>query len=140
VLLESIPAGTATEYIDGATDLDHQAFIYLIRATANDGGLTASRSNRVAILKDPNLFHPTAFTPNGDNLNDIFTVFGQYVVEFEMQIFNRWGEIVFKTKNPREKWRGNTKLSGPASFVWRATYSFNGQPTKVKQGSLTVLP
>ncbi len=127
VLLESIPAGTATEYIDGATDLDHQAFIYLIRATANDGGLTASRSNRVAILKDPNLFHPTAFTPNGDNLNDIFTVFGQYVVEFEMQIFNRWGELLFTTDDITSGWdgtfKGNAMPEGTYAFIANITDS-----------------
>jgi gliding motility-associated-like protein len=124
-LLQTYSVGTATTYIDTSIDPDHQAFVYVVRATPVDNGLQQSVSNRVPVLKDPNLFHPTAFTPNGDNLNDIFNVFGQYVVAFEMQIFNRWGEMLFSTTDINEGWdgtyKGNEMPEGTYTFIAKIT-------------------
>lgn len=108
-LLQTFQAGTSLFYVDTSNDPDFQSFVYVVKATAIDPGLSQAVSNRVRILKDPNLFHPTAFTPNGDNLNDVFTVFGQYVSGFEMLIFNRWGELLFTTTNIEAGWDGTFK-------------------------------
>jgi gliding motility-associated-like protein len=50
---------------------------------------------------------PNAFTPNGDGLNDCFGIghWGEVTV-YEFSIFNRWGELVFTTKNPSDCWNG----------------------------------
>lgn len=120
-LLQTFQAGTSTSYLDDTDDLSYQTFLYIVKATAVETDLGQAISNRVGILKDPNLFHPTAFTPNGDNLNDIFTVFGQYVVDFEMDIFNRWGELLFTTDNLEQGWdgtfRGNEMPEGTYTFI-----------------------
>ncbi len=141
VLLETIPVGTATAYVDTDSDLNHQAFIYVVRAMAVDGGLNTSVSNREMILKDPNLFHPTAFTPNGDNLNDTFTVFGQYVVDFEMNIFNRWGELLFTTNDINSGWdgiyKGREMPEGTYTFIANITDS-TGRTFK-RSGSVLLL-
>jgi gliding motility-associated-like protein len=125
VLLQTFAAGTNTSYVDESDDLNFQTFVYVIRATAVDNNLPRSNSNRISILKDPNLFHPTAFTPNGDNLNDNFTVFGQYVVGFELKIFNRWGELLFTTDDILEGWDGtfrNTEMpEGTYTFIAHIT-------------------
>lgn len=65
-----------------------------------------------SIMIQPVLFNihvPNAFTPNNDNLNDFFEVFTNYEVdiEYEMMVFNRWGEQVFKTNSIHEFWDGN---------------------------------
>lgn len=50
---------------------------------------------------------PSAFTPNGDGVNDIFKVLGAEAVDkFEFSIYNRWGQIVFKTSDPFQGWDG----------------------------------
>lgn len=125
VLLQTFQAGNVTTYVDASDDLDYQTFLYVVNAVSVEPGLTESVSNRIAILKDPNLFHPTAFTPNGDNLNDIFTVFGQYVVDFEMKIFNRWGELLFTTDNIESGWdgtfRGQEMPEGTYTFIAHIT-------------------
>ncbi|MCB0631894.1 MAG: PKD domain-containing protein [Saprospiraceae bacterium] len=57
-------------------------------------------------------FLPNAFTPNGDNINDELRVrsnFLEKITGFELQIFNRWGEPVFKTEDPLAAWDGTYK-------------------------------
>lgn len=125
ILLQSFQVGTATSFVDTSDDLNHQAFLYIVKANAVESGLGQSGSNRISVLKDPNLFHPTAFTPNGDNLNDHFTVFGQYVVGFEMKIFNRWGELLFTTTDIQAGWdgkfRGAEMPEGTYAFIAHIT-------------------
>jgi gliding motility-associated-like protein len=122
-LIASIDVGTVTSYDDVTQDLAQQMFIYKIRAYPNDtgAGIPESVSNKLVLTKEPNLFHPTAFTPNGDNLNDIFNVYGQYIEEFEMDIYNRWGELMFTTSQIDEGWdgkyKGNTMPEGTYTFV-----------------------
>lgn len=124
-LLQTVPVGNATTYVDASDDLNYQSFVYLVKAIPAEAGIGQATSNRVAVMKDPNLFHPTAFTPNGDNLNDIFTVFGQYVAAFEMKIFNRWGEMLFTTDNIETGWdgtfRGNEMPEGTYTFIAHIT-------------------
>jgi gliding motility-associated-like protein len=53
---------------------------------------------------------PNAFSPNGDGLNDIFKILVTTNLDLEnMQIFNRWGELVFENKNISRGWDGNFK-------------------------------
>jgi gliding motility-associated-like protein len=53
------------------------------------------------------LYIPNAFTPNNDGVNDYFFASVLNVVEFEIIIFNRWGEILFKSNDINFKWDGN---------------------------------
>jgi gliding motility-associated-like protein len=59
-------------------------------------------------------FLPNAFTPNGDGKNDVYMGRGvlDYVEDFSMQIYNRWGERIFETKNPNEAWNGRKNNTG----------------------------
>jgi len=62
-------------------------------------------------------FIPNAFTPNGDGTNESFLGKGytRYISQFEMQIFNRWGELVFETKDIDEGWDGRSQRNGRLS-------------------------
>lgn len=56
---------------------------------------------------------PNVFTPNGDNYNDLFVPFPYSFVEsIDMKIYNRWGNIVYKTKNPDVLWDGKDQFTG----------------------------
>lgn len=68
------------------------------------------------------LWMPSAFTPNGDGLNDLFRVKSPGFIEnFSMTIYNRWGEIVFQTKDPAKGWDGKYRGLEQQSdvFVWQ---------------------
>jgi gliding motility-associated-like protein len=126
-LIESRTVGLITDYIDtdAATDLNNQFYRYVIIANSVDGGDLKAVSNIILITKNVNLHYPTAFTPNDDELNDVFTVFGHYVKHFEMNIFNRWGELMFTTNNMDEGWngkfKGNKMPEGAYTFVAKIT-------------------
>lgn len=140
-LIQTINVGTATTLTDDIADLVNQVYIYVVKATAVDPGLGLAVSNDVTIIKEPNLFYPTAFTPNGDGLNDSFIVYGQYVVDFDMKIFNRWGELLFTTSNINTGWNGTFKgtLMPEDSYVFVAKLTDFAGRSFDRSGSVMLL-
>lgn len=57
------------------------------------------------------LYVPNAFTPNNDGINDVFKVVGDQISRYEITIFDRWGEIVFKSNSLDEVWTGSNNYS-----------------------------
>jgi gliding motility-associated-like protein len=58
------------------------------------------------------VFIPNAFTPGGNNLNDVFLVKGKGIISLEMAIFNRWGDLVFTSNDMNFGWDGKINGSG----------------------------
>lgn len=121
-LLATFDAGLDTTFTDNTDDPIHQVHIYVVKATAIEGGLGQAVSNTVTITRDPNLTYPSAFTPNGDELNDRFVVYGQFIHEFRMSIFNRWGELIYITDDINQGWDGTRdgQLMPEGTYVFRA--------------------
>jgi gliding motility-associated-like protein len=85
---------------------------------------------------------PTAFTPNGDGLNDLFKpILSGNITRFNFSIYNRWGEKVFETQSPGQGWTG--KLNGvPVAngvFIWYCQYQLAGQAAKIKKGTVMLI-
>lgn len=55
---------------------------------------------------------PNVFTPNGDNLNDVFTINAQNAVSIEVLIMNRWGNVVFESNDVNFGWNGKVNNDG----------------------------
>lgn len=55
---------------------------------------------------------PNAFSPNGDGTNDGFTAVGTGIGEYEMLIFDRWGNLIYKTNDINKPWDGRVKQKG----------------------------
>ena len=70
-------------------------------------GCAFSFNKVIEVIKQINLFAPTAFSPNGDGVNDQFFVNSNLVRQFEITIFNRWGESVFESADPNFRWDGS---------------------------------
>jgi gliding motility-associated-like protein len=98
------------------------SIIYLLEGT-NEFGCTASTEIPVAVTKDgiPRFVVPNAFTPNGDGNNDCFGIkrWGNARIE-EFSVFNRWGQLVFKTNTPSQCWDGrfNGKPQDTGAYVY----------------------
>lgn len=68
-------------------------------------GIT-SESNYAEVVPDLRIFVPNTFTPNNDGLNDSFGPKGEGIAWIDMQIYDRWGHLIFHTNNPKQMWNG----------------------------------
>jgi gliding motility-associated-like protein len=114
--------------------------LYYLTAANNCGML----SDSVLISKGVcSLYIPNSFTPNGDSRNDIFKAsYGENVTEYQLQVFNRYGQIVFTTTDKNKGWDGTYKgLAQPyGSYVWIIQYktAINSNLQKL-QGTVLLL-
>lgn len=79
-------------------------------------------STSTLILGPVILYVPNAFTPNNDGINDAFRVYGNGITQFEISIFNRWGEIVYQSNDIDQFWNGSHQLGG--HYVPDGIYSY----------------
>ncbi|MFZ9955825.1 MAG: gliding motility-associated C-terminal domain-containing protein [Flavobacteriales bacterium] len=81
---------------------------------------------------ESSFFVPNAVSPNGDHKNDIFKVEAAYVENFEMFIFNRWGELIFQSNDVNQGWNGHYQ-GNPVQqdvYVYKIRYSINKENGK----------
>jgi gliding motility-associated-like protein len=106
-------------------------------------GCYAYDTIQVKVFKtQPDIFVPTAFSPNNDGLNDKLTPIPVGIQQFDyFRIFNRWGQIVFYTNKIGEGWDGRLKAleQGNGSFVWQVRgVDYTGRVIE-KKGLVTVI-
>lgn len=102
---------TVAEQADILVDVDNQNYRQCFRIKAYElaGQNKVSWSNEICFFFSPDVFVPTAFSPNKDGLNETFLPVTLAVKDFEMKIYNRWGEHIFTTTNPAIGWDGTYK-------------------------------
>ncbi len=100
----------------------------------------ASSSVVLSVEGEPELFIPNLFSPNGDGVNDRFEVFGAGIRDFNLKIFNRWGEKVFESTNQFETWDGSYKgvMQMPDVFTYLLTVIYLNDRTVTKSGTVTM--
>jgi len=89
-----------------------------------------------------NYLMPTAFTPNGDGLNDCFGIrYWGNIEALEFSIYNRWGERVFFTKNPADCWDGSYKgkKQNTGVFIYMIKASTRCTPEVFRKGTFTLI-
>lgn len=92
-------------------------------------------------LVDQTLFIPSAFTPNGDGLNDVFKVYGEELTELQVNIFNRWGEMIFKSEELAFAWDGKQKGIPVKEdvYVYQIYFENSRGITEARRGKLVLL-
>ena len=115
-------------------------------AVTNEFGCEDMITRILVIEEDVTLYVPNSFSPNGDGKNDHFYVKGLELdpVFFHLQIFDRWGNLVFESSDINEKWNGSINgseyYSQPGVFVYNLAYKINNSTKKVDvKGSITLL-
>ncbi len=119
-----------------------QLGIYTVRATTAEG-CTEERPVTVFDECDPRIIVPDVFTPNGDGINDRLDVFTAHISDYELRIYNRWGELVFRTNDINEKWDGSYKgvFYPTQSYAWLVAYKsayFPERGIAYKRGAVLV--
>lgn len=103
-----------TSFLDTSAFLQFDdPFLYRVYAVENGNNPDTSYSNVRLVRPIPTVFVPNAFSPNGDGTNDVFNLKSfalrlDSITEnkFELKIYNRWGEEVFRTNHINEGWDG----------------------------------
>ncbi len=117
--------------------------VYFVKVTDADG---CSFSDTIKVNVDcSDIYFPSAFSPNKDasNLNETFGPIGnlQALTNFNMQVYGRWGQLIFSTSNPFNKWNGkqNNIDMDLGIYVWKANYSINNKPQQFKNGTVMII-
>ncbi|HMC84552.1 MAG TPA: gliding motility-associated C-terminal domain-containing protein, partial [Chitinophagaceae bacterium] len=81
---------------------------------------------------------PNAFTPGHDGKNDVFRplIFGN-LLQYEFTVYNRYGQVVFSSKQPGKGWDGATQTTG--GFAWTCRYQLENQSLKIEKGIVLLL-
>lgn len=116
--------------------------VYWVKAKLGDCEFTDSVFIGFYDSEESYLYIPSAFTPNGDGMNDYFHITESGVGKFNGLLFDRWGEILFKTEDKNFSWeglyRGKPLPSGNYYYVIDYNYECGTiQPTR--KGSVTLI-
>ena len=109
---------------------------------SNDDNCTDSARVKIRAFKDPDIYVPTAFTPNNDGLNDLFKVYPVGFFLKDLKIYDRWGGLLFMTTDPAKGWDGKNKgeVLAAGTFVWVATGTNKKTGAPVfKKGQITLI-
>ncbi len=117
---------------------------YLVTATdANGCPVTDSVTIvvREVVCEEPEIFIPTAFSPNNDQRNDVFYVRGNTIESMQLVVYDRWGEKVFESNSPAQGWDGTFrgKPLPPDVYAYYLTAICFNQSTFLKKGNITLL-
>ncbi len=116
--------------------------------TNDSVGCTATDYIKIFVSSEQEIYVPTTFSPNGDGINDVLTIFGGAQVSgiSFFRIFDRWGNQVFEINNilPNDEskgWDGSFKgdKMQPGVYVWLAEVVFPNGNKQVFSGDLTLL-
>jgi len=138
------PNPTDTLLIDNPDPLFQDQLVrYRVTAIPDNPLLENSLSNVVEFIRQPRLIFPTAFTPDeqGPAVNEGFRIFGQYISKIKLQIFDRWGKLLFTTTDINTPWDGKSEgIKLPqSSYVWRAEITDLLGRKFVRTGSVALL-
>lgn len=95
----------------------------------------------LVVLKDAVVHIPSAFTPNGDGLNDWFGPLGKVPNEYSIQVFDRNGMLFFKSSSTYVKWDGrvNGVLQPQGIYVYLVQYKDIKGKWQLKKGTVALL-
>lgn len=139
--LRSSSLQTPEPFYFPANNIETNYMIKLV-ATNNAIGCSDSVSKKLKVLDNCFIAVPTAFTPNGDGLNDFLYPNNALKADnLEFKVFNRWGQLVFSSRNWLEKWNGKIKGLEQSSgvYVWFLDYTHRDTGKKVFQKGTTTL-
>lgn len=143
-LLTTIDDPTDTSYLH--TNISSIAGCYLITSIDSVGNESLV-SDTICVDNCPTYELPNVFTPGSDGKNDFFRPFPyQYVESVSIQIYNRWGNLVFETTNPDILWDGknqkNNKLCSDGTYFYVCTVNeiyLEGIKPRVLKGFIQIL-
>ncbi len=114
--------------------------IYKLTVTYNNGCVVTA-SDTIRLIFPAGLAIPSAFSPNGDGRNDTYVILARGVSDFSLNIYNRWGQLVFESTDVNAGWDGNYKGKQQPGGVYTFFFTIHFQNGKSEShtGTLTLL-
>jgi gliding motility-associated-like protein len=116
--------GTSGQFANGY-HIYHDPGNYVItQYVTNAYDCIDSSSQVVTILPEYRFWIPDAFSPDGNDVNEVFMPIAIGVDKYEFEIFDRWGTRLFKTSDPMEGWNGTYRgqVCKQDVYIWRITF------------------
>jgi len=132
-----------TVYKDDSLNYNEGVYWYhVIAFSGPDSSSAKSISNEIRLVQKPILYVPNAFTPNKDNTNDKWGFVPVFVKDFQMNVYNRWGEYMWGTNDKSNQWDGTYKNGPPSNdvFIWEVQYTGWDNSQNFNNGFVTTLP
>jgi gliding motility-associated-like protein len=85
--------------------------------------LGCSRTEYSVVYPPVSIYIPNAFTPDGDGINDVWKIEANGVLTFEVLVFNRWGDLVWTSKDQNQAWTGG-RSNGGEYFLEDGVYNY----------------
>ncbi len=107
----------------------------------NQYGCSDTTCQFVSALVSPLIAVPSAFSPNGDGVNDRVYVRGFGIAKMMFRIYNRWGQLVFQSANEYDGWDGKYKgvLQPMDAYAYTLEVEFTDGTKATKKGDITLL-
>ena len=118
---------------------------HITQIVHNEYGCADTTSSRIRINTNEIIWAPNAISVNNDGMNDVFNVYGigWSSDNFELRIFNRWGEEIYYTTDINKGWDGTDENSGKkvhmGVYVWKVKIMANSNETFEYVGTVTVV-
>ncbi|UOQ76876.1 gliding motility-associated C-terminal domain-containing protein [Hymenobacter sp. 5516J-16] len=140
-VLSSRSVAAGLTYLDLQPPQDQQVVRYRIEATGGGQLLVPSYSNVASVARAVKVFVPTAFTPNGDGLNDVLELKGRYLDNFRFTVVDRNGQQVFQATSRTQTWDGRIGSAPPApgTYVWRFESTDQTGKRSAQSGTVSIL-
>ncbi len=89
----------------------------------------------------PSVMIPTAFSPNKDGNNDFFNVLGNGIANYQLDVYNRWGALVFTTNSKDIGWDGtyNGEEQEVGVYIWHLQGNMADETNINQNGSVTLI-
>jgi gliding motility-associated-like protein len=124
-----------------------QTDLYTVILMVNAGSPCADTIEKIFLFDGDTtreIFIPNVFTPNGDGLNDCYSIRGvsPKCDEYKVTIYNRWGEIYFKSTDPSQCWNGKNEAGASASvgvYYYIMSIKKRDQEKMEKHGTITLI-
>jgi gliding motility-associated-like protein len=117
-----------------------QSTQYNIEIRVNE--LCTIRDSTLVLVRLDGLYLPSAFSPNQDGTNDSFRPLNNNIESYSMSIYNRWGELIYKSDDHTIGWDGTYRGrdAGLGVYTYVAEYSFINQSEKeIQSGNVTLI-
>lgn|GEM_PF-2346941 len=135
--------GTTTSFIDDITELNKRPqYCYRITARSTADGGKTSRSSIACAPVRSRIFVPNAFRPLGGlEENSHFYPKGMYISEFHMDIYDRWGKLIFSTNSMDEGWDGmiDGKAAPLGVYIYKIDYRGVDKEFEMLSGNFLLL-